>query len=76
MLIFHRIYLTGLWIYSGFQMYQGSEYIRVLDMSGFIKKKLRYADALTGFWLFLSFCKYQGSKYSRVTQGSQKNAAS
>ena len=43
--IFHRIYLTGFLIYHGFKICQSSEYIRVLNMSGFIKKTLHHIDA-------------------------------
>ena len=38
--ILHRIYLAGFCIYHGFKICQGSEYIRVLNMSGFVKKTL------------------------------------
>ena len=43
--IFHRIYLTGFLIYHGFKICQSYEYIRVLNMSGFIKKTLHHIDA-------------------------------
>ena len=58
--ILHRIYLTGFWIYHGLRICQGSEYIRVLIMSGFIKKTLYHIDAWQGSdysW---------GSAYTRV----------
>ena len=45
---------------------QGSEYIRVLNMSGFIKKRLHHIDTLQGPNYF------SGSKYSRVTECSLK----
>ena len=43
--IFHRIYLTGFLIYHGSKICQSYEYIRVLNMSGFIKKTLHHIDA-------------------------------
>ena len=54
------IYLTGFWIYHGFKMCQGSEYIRVLNMSGFIKKTLHHIDA----WQSTDYSS--GSAYTRV----------
>ena len=48
----HHIYLKGFWIYHGFKICQGSEYIKVLNMSRFIKKTLHHIDA------------WQGSNYS------------
>ena len=58
--ILHRIYLTGFWIYHGFKICQGSEYIRVLNMSGFIKKTLHHIDA----WQGTDYSS--GSAYTRV----------
>ena len=58
--ILHRVYLTGFWIYHGFKICQGSEYIRVLNMSGFIKKTLHHIDAWQGTDYF------SGSAYTRV----------
>ena len=46
--ILYRIYLTGFWIYHGSKIFQGSEYIRVLNMSGFIKKTIHHIDAWQG----------------------------
>ena len=58
--ILHRIYLTGFWIYHGFKICQGSEYITVLNMSGFIKKPLLDIDA----WQGSDYSS--GSAYTRV----------
>ena len=58
--IFHRIYLTGFLIYHGFKICQSSEYIRVLNISGFIKKTLHHIYALQGTDYF------SGSAYTRV----------
>ena len=38
--LLHHIYLTGFWICHGFKICQGSEYIKVLNMSRFIKETL------------------------------------
>ena len=58
--ILHRVYLTGFWIYHGFKICQGSEYIRVLNMSGFIKKTLHHIDT----WQGIDYSS--GSSYTRV----------
>ena len=58
--ILHRKYLTRFWIYHGFKIWQGSEYIRVLDKSGFIKKTLHHIDA----WQGTDYSS--GSAYTRV----------
>ena len=58
--ILHRIYLAGVWIYHDFKICQGFEYIRVLNMSGFIKKILHHIDAWRG-----TDCSF-GSAYTRV----------
>ena len=58
--ILHRIYLTEFWIYHVFKVCQGSEYIRVLNMSGFIKKTLHHIDA----WQGTDYSS--GSAYTRV----------
>ena len=39
------MHLTGFWINHGFKICQNSEYIRVLNMPGFIKKTLHNIDA-------------------------------
>ena len=58
--IFPRIYLTGFLIYHGFKIFQSFEYIRVLNMSGFIKKTLYHIDVCHG-------TDYSsGSAYTRV----------
>ena len=69
----HDIYLTGLWIYHGFKISQGSGYTRVLNMLGFLKKTLHHI-CLPGFRVFLRFWIWQGSKYVRVTQSSEQYA--
>ena len=46
--ILHRIYFPGFWIYHGFKICQCSEYIRVVNMSGFIKETLHHIDAWQG----------------------------
>ena len=56
----YRIYLTGFWIYHGFKICQGSEYIRVLNMSGVIKKTPHHIDA----WQCSDYSS--GSAYTRV----------
>ena len=43
--ILHVMFLTGFRAYHGFKICQGSVYIRVLNMSGFIKKMLHHIDA-------------------------------
>ena len=58
--ILHRIHLTGFWIYRDFKIFQDSEYIMVLNMSGFIKKTLHHIDAWQGSDYSL------GSTYTRV----------
>ena len=42
------LYLTGFYINQGFQIRQGSQYIRVLNMSGLIKKTLHRIDVSQG----------------------------
>ena len=42
--ILHWIYFAEFWIYRGFKICQGSEYIRVLSLSCFIKKTLHHID--------------------------------
>ena len=58
--ILRRIYLTGFWIYHGFKICQGSECIRVLNMSGVVKKTLHHIDA----WQGTDYSS--GSAYTRV----------
>ena len=58
--ILHHICLTGFWIYHGFKICQGSEYIKVLNMSRFIKKTLHHIDA----WQGSNYSS--GSAYTRV----------
>ena len=58
--ILSRIYLTELWVYRGFKICQDSEYIRVLNMSGFIKKTLHHLDV----WQGSDYSS--GSAYTRV----------
>ena len=56
----HCIYLTEFWIYHSFKICQGSEYIRVLNMSGFIKKTLHNIH----IWQGSDYSS--GSTYTRV----------
>ena len=56
----YHIYLTGFWIYHGFKICQGSNYMRVLNMSGFIMKTLHHIDA----WQDSDYSS--GSAYTRV----------
>ena len=58
--ILHRIYLTGFWICRSFKICQSSEYMRVLNMSGFVKKTLHHIDA----WQGTDYSS--GSAYTRV----------
>ena len=58
--ILHRIYLTSFWLYHSFKICHGPEYIRVLNMSGFIKKALYRIDA----WQSTDYSS--GSAYTRV----------
>ena len=46
-----------------------SKYVRVLNMSGFIKKSLHHIDAWQGTD-YSSGSAYQDSKYAKVMQGS------
>ena len=51
----HFLCNAGYWIYHGFKICQGFEYIRVLNMPGCIKKTLHHIDAWQGsnyFWGF------------------------
>ena len=56
----HGIYLTGFWLHLGFKICQGSKCIRILNMSGFIKKTLHHIDA----WQSTDY--FSGSGYTRV----------
>ena len=57
---YYSIFLTGFWIYHAFKICQNSEYIRVLNMSGFIKKMLHHKDDWQGSDYFSGFA------YTRV----------
>ena len=56
----HHICLTGFLIYHSFKICQGSEYIKVLNMSRFIKKTLHHIDV----WQGSNYSS--GSAYTRV----------
>ena len=62
--ISYRIYIyIYIYIWQSSEYATVSKYVRVLNMSVFIKKALHHID-----------CIYQGSKYAKVTQGSEQNA--
>ena len=52
--------MAGFWIYHDLKIYQGSEYIRFLNMSGFIRTTLHHIDA----WQGTDYSS--GSAYTRV----------
>ena len=64
-----RIHLTGFSIYQGFKIFQDFECIRVLNMSGFIKKR-HIKQMLDRVLIIPQALEYQASKHASVTQGS------
>ena len=68
----HCIYLKDFWIYHSFKICQSSEYIRVLNMSDFIKKTLYHIYVWQGTDYSSGSAYTSASEYASVTQGFLK----
>ena len=66
----HLKSLRGCWICVGFQICQGSEYSRIINMPVFwisrITKRLPILVNMAGFWICVEMQLWKRSKYSRI----------